>query len=253
MPTPLEVLMDPLSLILIALYFALMTLEALFSARPQPITPYWRTRSLIAYVIYFFVAVYLPMLWDPLLVDYQLFDLKHLSFELSLLISFLVFEFGLYFWHRLLHDSTFLWRTCHQLHHSAERVDIFGAFYFSPLDMVGFTFLGSFCMAFLIGVDPQVMTVFLIGGAFLNMFTHTAIKTPQWLGYFIQRPEGHSVHHGKGIHYKNFSEFSFVDMIFGTWENPKNYQEEQGFYHGASTRIPEMLVFKDVSKPKETE
>tara|TARA_B100000965_G_scaffold386184_1_gene388202 strand:+ start:1134 stop:1253 length:120 start_codon:yes stop_codon:yes gene_type:complete len=30
-----------------------------------------------------------------------------------------------------------------QMHHSAEVVDSIGAFYFSPLDMIGFTLLGS--------------------------------------------------------------------------------------------------------------
>jgi len=36
-----------------------------------------------------------------------------------------------------------LWRGFHQMHHSAERVDAFGAFYFSPLDIIGFTMLSS--------------------------------------------------------------------------------------------------------------
>ena len=42
-----------------------------------------------------------------------------------------------------------------------------------------------------------------------------------------------------------------MDMIFGTFENPKNYQKETGFYDGASNRIKDMLLFRDVSKKKE--
>jgi sterol desaturase/sphingolipid hydroxylase (fatty acid hydroxylase superfamily) len=34
--------------------------------------------------------------------------------------------------------SNILWRIFHQMHHSAERLDTYGAFYFSPYDMIGF-------------------------------------------------------------------------------------------------------------------
>ena len=54
-----------------------------------------------------------------------------------------IYEFGVYVWHRLMHRHDFLWKTFHQMHHSAERVDTYGAFWFSPMDMIGWTLLGS--------------------------------------------------------------------------------------------------------------
>ena len=39
-------------------------------------------------------------------------------------------------------------------------------------------------------------------------------------------------------------------MIFGTFQNPKNYKKETGFYNGASSRIKDMFLFRDVSNPK---
>ena len=42
-----------------------------------------------------------------------------------------------------MHSSDLLWRVFHQTHHSAERVDIWGALYFHPLDVIGFAFVGS--------------------------------------------------------------------------------------------------------------
>ena len=42
-----------------------------------------------------------------------------------------------------MHNVPFLWRWFHQMHHSAERLDIPGAVYFHPFDMLGWAFLGS--------------------------------------------------------------------------------------------------------------
>jgi len=38
--------------------------------------------------------------------------------------------------------------------------------------------------------------------------------------------------------------------LFGTFRNPKSFEIETGFYNGASARIGEMLIFKDVTLPK---
>ena len=75
------------------------------------------------------------------------------------------------------------------------------------------------------------------------------IRTPVWLGYIVQRPEAHALHHAKGIHAYNYSDISIYDQLFGTWKNPKGFEFENGFYDGASTRIADMLLFKDVAKP----
>lgn len=146
-----------------------------------------------------------------------------------------------------MHKFNFLWRTFHQLHHSAERLDTYGALFHSPMDMIGFTLTGSLTLALLVGIPPQSITVVLLVINFAAFFQHANIKTPHWLGYIIQRPESHSIHHGKGIHKYNYSSFPLFDMIFGTFKNPKTYQKETGFYIGASSRIKEMFLFKDIS------
>ncbi len=58
-------------------------------------------------------------------------------------IGVLIYQLLVYFWQRTMHRVHWIWRSFHQMHHSAERLDSYGAFYFSPLDIVGFTFLSS--------------------------------------------------------------------------------------------------------------
>jgi sterol desaturase/sphingolipid hydroxylase (fatty acid hydroxylase superfamily) len=248
MPTPLEILLDPISLVVLAMYAVLMLWEALFPARPPPKIAGWKTRAMASFAVYFYLASYLPLIWDPLLVNYQLFDLSGLGVVGGAVVALFLYEGLLYFWHRAMHSNVALWRVFHKMHHSAERVDTYGAFYFSVADMVGFTFLGSLALTLIIGVQPQAITVFLLGTTFLAIFQHANIRTPRWLGYFIQRPEQHGVHHARKVHFRNFSDFPVFDLLFGTFENPKGYDHEAGFYDGASARIVDMLLFRDVSK-----
>lgn len=251
MPTPIDILLDPISLIVIAMYVALMAWEAIKPAQELPYVPNWKIKGLTSFIIFFYLSSYLPILVDPFLASYQLIDLSQMGVGISAFIGVMLYELGVYAWHRSMHTSNTLWKSFHQMHHSAERIDTYGAFYFSPLDMIGFTLLGSVCFALLIGLSPQATTIVLLLTTFLGMFQHANIKTPYWLGFIVQRPESHAVHHARGIHKYNYSDIPVFDMIFGTFNNPKGYEHETGFYQGASERILDMLMFKDVSMPPE--
>lgn len=250
MPTPLEILLDPISLIALGMYTLLIIWEALFPARPLPKVKNWKLRGMTSFAVFFFLSSYLPLLTDPFLSQYQFFDLTNLGNVGGGIFAIVLYEFGVFVWHRAMHKSDFLWRLFHQMHHSAERMDTYGAFYFSLFDMIGFTFLGSICLALLVGVTPQAVTIMLLGTMFLGIFQHTNIKTPHWLGYIIQRPESHTIHHAKGIHKHNYSDLPIFDIIFGSFKNPKGYEHETGFYEGASSKVIEMLTFKDINKSK---
>lgn len=246
MPTPLQILLDPISLTVLGLYAALMLLEALFPARRLPPIKGWKTRALIVFVCYFFLSSYLPLLWNDALVPYRLFDLEGLNPFASALIGVLIYELLVYVWHRTMHRVHWLWCSFHQMHHSAERVDSFGAFYFSPLDTVGFTFLGSITLT-VVGLSAQAVTYFLYATMFLAIVQHINVRTPQWLGYIVQRPESHSIHHARGIHQYNYSDLPLFDILFGTFRNPKEFASESGFYDGASAKLPQILAFKDIA------
>lgn len=247
MPTPLEILFDPISLCAIGIFASLILWEMMFPARVLLRVRFWRTRGLIAFAVYFFLSSYLPLWWDAYLVQWQVFDLSRLSTVLQFFIGLGIYELVLYIWHRSLHSVNWLWRSFHQMHHSAERLDTYGAFWFSPLDMVGFTLVGSVALTLGIGVNPQAATAILLVTFFLAIFQHANIHTPRWLGYFVQRPESHSYHHAKNIHRHNYADLPLFDLLFGTFVNPRAHRDT-GFYAGASGQVIDMLLWRDLNK-----
>lgn len=249
MPTPIEILLDPVSLTVIALYAALIVWEQLTPARELPYIRGWKLRGLSAFAAYFFLSSYAPLLWTEHLARFQLFDLTALGKWWGALVGLLIYEAGVYVWHRTMHGSALLWRIFHQMHHSAERLDTYSAFWFSPIDMLGWTAVNSLCLTLIVGLTPEAATLVIYASTILAVFQHSNIRTPRWLGYVVQRPESHSRHHARGVHAGNYSDLPIFDLIFGTFHNPREFAKETGFYHGASTRIADMLRFRDVAVP----
>lgn len=252
LPSPLQLLKDPASITIISMFFVLVLAEEIFPGRRLPKIKFWKLKGIFTFVIYFFLSTYLPMFWNETLAHYQLFDMSFLGDYGGAAIALLIYEFGVYVWHRSMHKNNLLWRIFHQMHHSAERVDTYGAFFFSLMDMIGFTLLASLSFVVAGGFTVQATIYAIYGATFLAVIQHTNIKTPLWMGYIFQRPESHALHHAKGVHANNYSDLPLFDILLGTFKNPKEFANETGFYNGASARIVEMLLFKDISTSEET-
>ncbi|MBM9576871.1 sterol desaturase family protein [Leptospira sp. 201903070] len=234
-------------IVLFFIFFALI--EKVFKAKDYPRTKFWKVRGVISTLCYLAVSISAPLLWDAWLSERSLLDLTAFSFWVTIPIAFFSYELSQYVWHRSMHTFSPLWRVFHQMHHSAESFDVYGAFYFSLADMIGFTFLTSFALVFLIGVPANAAITAGLMHTFLGIFQHVNFKTPRWLGFLVHRPENHAYHHAKDIHSFNYGNTPFFDFLFRTFKNPETFPNDVGFYEGASLRILEMHLAKDVSKP----
>jgi sterol desaturase/sphingolipid hydroxylase (fatty acid hydroxylase superfamily) len=74
------------------------------------------------------------------------------------------------------------------------------------------------------------------------------VRTPRWLGWFVERPEMHSWHHARGLHRHNYSELPVFDLLFGTFHNPREFAPRTGFHEGGSSRVIEMVMGRDVAR-----
>ena len=234
-------------LIALGLFVGFAVLDLAASARAFPRMRWWKTRGILFTLFYFALATYAPLMWDGLLGANRLFDAGGLPLWAQIVGGFVLLELGIYAWHRTMHNVQPLWRWFHQMHHSAERVDIWGAFYFSPLDVIGFTFVGSLVLVGGFGITAEAAIWINVFLTFLGMLQHANLRTPHWLGYLVIRPESHAAHHERGVHAYNYCDLPLWDMLFGTFRNPRRWEGQAGFWDGASSRIGPMLLGKDVA------
>ncbi len=228
-----------------------LLLDLVWRARRYDAPRRWRTRALAVSAAAFGVSLGAGMLWGRVLPAASLVDGAALGTWGGAAVGILVYELAHYGYHRAAHELNWLWRLGHQMHHSAESLDAFGAYYLHPLDAALFTTWAVLVFYPLLGLSAEAGALAAAFLAFNAAFQHANIRTPRWLGYFIQRPESHAVHHGFGIHRYNYSDLPLWDIVFGTFRNPAAPQERAGFYPGASTRLAAMLAFRDVSLPPE--
>ena len=243
--------MDIYTWLVVGTFAGLIGLDAVAPARRFPAIRAWRLIGVAGFVIYSAVAMLLPLVWDSWLGKYRLIDATGLGPVTGAIVGVLALELGLYWWHRLLHHSSFMWRWFHQVHHSAERVDIGGAFYFSPLDMAGFTLASSLSLVLVVGVSAEAAIVASTIVTLLAIIGHANVRTPAWLGYLVQRPENHALHHQRGVHRYNYADLSIIDMLFGTFRNPRTWDEQAGFFDGSASRLGDMLRGHDIAAEHE--
>lgn len=189
------------------------------------------------------IAAGTPYVMASVIGDAHILSGNRLGIAGGAIVGIVVSELVVYWAHRLHHTVPILWRWIHQLHHSAERVDVLGAAYFHPLEILE----GTIAVQRRLGVPPEA--AFLAGSwqAFNGVFQHANIKTPTWLGYIIQRPESHAIHHERGVHDFNYANLPLWDVVFGTFRNPVAWKGDAGFYAGASKHTLLMLSGHDIS------
>lgn len=247
MPTLMQLFSDPITWAFFGIIAGLRLVEAAFPARELPASRGHVLRGMVTLLVFFLVSSYLPYLVAPALSSVRLADSSGLGTWSGALVAMLAYQAVGYAYHRSLHASDWLFRAVHQMHHSAERLDVASAFLFAPLDMIGWTMVSTLALA-LFGVTPEATVVFVLAGTALSTFQHANLRTPRWLGYFVQRPESHSHHHGRGVHGKNYADLPVFDLLFGTFNNPAGFAEQTGYYPGAAERVNDMLLGRDVTR-----
>jgi sterol desaturase/sphingolipid hydroxylase (fatty acid hydroxylase superfamily) len=230
-------------------FIVMLLVERKFPARELPKVRFWLLKCIVFFVLGAVVGGVGPVVFASAVHDYAPLDLSGLGGVLGGLVAFVASELAGYATHRLLHNIPWLWRWTHQMHHSAERVDVAGSAYFHPFDTLLQTSVVTIVVGSLgVSTDAAALAGYL--QFFAGMFQHLNVRTPQWLGYVIQRPEAHAVHHARGVHAYNYGNFIMLwDMLLGTFRNPVSFTGPAGFWDGASAELGAMLIGRDVGEP----
>lgn len=241
---------DLIGLLVPLTYLVMLVMESRWPARAFPPRRGWRWLGAAFLVLIATVGTVVPLLLPlPWMETHRWLDGHRLGIVGGTVAGWLVLSFLSFVWHRSAHAFSPLWRFGHQLHHAPQRVDISGSTLFHPAEMVVQTLIQLFVTVIVLGLDPVAAALVGYLVAFHGMFQHWNVRTPQWLGVLIQRPESHCVHHRQGLHGYNYSDFPLWDMLFGSFRNPAEFRGECGFEAPADRRLGAMLAWQDVNAP----
>lgn len=237
-----------LTTILAAFAFCFI-LERVVPGWPLPQVHTWPLRVLLVNGVQLGVILLAGISWERWLSSASMFHLsQHVSPTLGGLIAYFIATFVFYWWHRWRHEYNFLWRGFHQIHHSPQRLEVITSFYKHPGEMVVNSIIGSLLVYTFLGLSLEAGAIYTLCTALGEFFYHTNVKTPRWVGFFFQRPEMHRIHHQNNRHKNNYGDITWWDMLFGTYENPREWVHSCGFDDAKEQQLIRMLAYKDVHK-----
>jgi len=241
---------DLFGLLVPVTYLVMLGIESLAPARQFPDIPWWRLKGFLFLTVQGLIATLTPLVIpEPWLERHRLIDLTGLGVVWGAALGYFVLSLVNYIWHRSAHTFPVMWRLFHQIHHSPQRMDMSGAALFHPFETIAFLTIATVLTTLVLGLDPVAAAATGYIAAFYGYFQHMNIRTPQWLGYVIQRPEAHCVHHQRDVHAYNYGDLPIWDMLLGTFRNPATFEGAVGFDKPATDRFGAMLAFADVNEP----
>jgi sterol desaturase/sphingolipid hydroxylase (fatty acid hydroxylase superfamily) len=235
--------------IILAAFVFCFLLERSFPGWRLPSVKTWPVRVITVNLVQMGVVTLAGFTWERWLSACSLFHLSHVLSPLpGGIFAYFIATFVFYWWHRWRHRVDFLWLGFHQIHHSPQRIEVITSFYKHPGEMIVNSVIGSLLVYALLGLSPAAGAVYTVCTALGEFFYHTNVKTPRWVGYFFQRPEMHRIHHRYNRHRNNYGDIVWWDMLFGTYENPPEFNDACGFDDEKEQQLFRMLAYGDVHK-----
>jgi sterol desaturase/sphingolipid hydroxylase (fatty acid hydroxylase superfamily) len=234
------------TLIVISLGILMMLAERLAPGRAWPSVRNWWLRAIALNVVQMGMVFLAGSTWDGWLVRNRPWSADGLGLAGGAVAGYVVVTFIYYWWHRWRHEIDVLWRWFHQVHHSPQRIEIITSFYKHPFELLANGVLSSAIVYGVVGLNAQTATLAITLTGIAELFYHWNVKTPYWLGYVIQRPESHLIHHQEGLHSYNYGDLPLWDMLFGTFRNPRAWNARCGFGE-REHQLTTMLAGHDVN------
>jgi len=226
-----------------------MLAERAWPGRVLPASKGWYARALALNVTQLAIVLLGGVTWSIWLQGPSLVRIADtMPAPLEGFLCWLVGTFVFYWWHRARHEVPLLWRTLHQIHHSPTRIEVLTSFYKHPLEIAINSVLSTVVVFVIAGASIGAAPWYSFFAALGEFYYHMNIRTPQWTGWFLQRPEQHSIHHQRGRHRGNYGDVTWWDRLFGTFQEADDFVPACGYAKDREQRLGAMLVFRDVHR-----
>ncbi len=144
-------------LLIFAIAAGCMVAERLWPAMKLPRVRAWWPRVLLVNGLQLGITLLAGITWNRWLAARVPASISNASLApwAAAFVAYVFSTFVYYWWHRYRHESRFLWRTLHQIHHSARRLEIVTSFYKHPVEIWINSILSSVIVYTLFGCSVE--------------------------------------------------------------------------------------------------
>lgn len=167
------------------------------------------------------------------------------------ILSILLLDMYMYFWHRLMHTLPIAWRF-HSVHHTDRSMNVSSAYRFHAIEVI-LSYLPKISLIWLLGIAPNHLLIYELAFMVVIVFHHSNWAIPyqvdKFLSYFIVTPNYHRVHHSQLVEETNSNYASLLtiwDRIFQSFRYSKKPETIQ---IGLIEEPKELNVLKLLSLP----
>lgn len=191
-------------------------------------------KSYDAFSLFMFIFRLHPILMDLILVGLLVklrslakinsmsiyLDHSWISIAFTMILSLLVYDFLLYWSHRLKHKVDGLWFV-HRFHHSTSDLNAFSFIRVHTLDYPFRAISVTIPMLFIAGPSFENLAWLWFAESISDVLCHSRLNTDYKIfGKVFVSPRFHRRHHDIDDHHCNYGlVFSFWDRLFGTYKN----------------------------------
>ena len=125
-----------ITLIVLFIAIVMMAIELAYPAQPWPQVGGWWLRATLLNVFQVGMVFVSGIAWNDWMLQHRLWSADALGPAWGGIVGYTVITFIYYWWHRWRHESLFLWRWIHQVHHSPQRIEIITSFYKHPFELL---------------------------------------------------------------------------------------------------------------------
>lgn len=212
--------------ILLTIFFSIETFWPYFKFRQNRSIHTFRNLGLLLFYLIITAPVnFIASAWYGFIdtENYGLLNQFEIDSYLKIGFGILLMDFGDYFYHRLSHRSSLIWRF-HKIHHSDMDIDSTTAFRFHPFDNIGLV-ATEMTTALVFGYGTETIIIYFLIYLPLLFIQHSNIKFPNWFErafeFVFATSNFHRIHHSYPQHLtdSNYGAvFSFWDRLFGTYQ-----------------------------------
>jgi sterol desaturase/sphingolipid hydroxylase (fatty acid hydroxylase superfamily) len=210
--------------IVLVLFILLLTLECLFPLRRRTTSFFGRLLPNICLTVATFAVgsllvkpfALVALAWSGE-TGVGLLHLISLPKPIRVIVGFLLLDLTFYYWHRLNHELSILWRF-HRVHHIDPDLDITTSFRFH-FGEIAYSAIFRMIQVVLLGIDLPTFLLYELVFQSATMFQHSNLRLPigleRLLNKIIVTPRMHGIHHSQIMRETN----SNYSVVFRFWDH----------------------------------